>query len=268
VGNHLSGVQTVDDLKKILANTPQWLMITRSEWTFLPWALFNCFGALESETDPTLTALSDLLNEDPRILILTANPKKYYTNNAVDLSIESFHGRSSDTIIHKIQKENKWTTPTEIMISRVRPMYGSLQEFIDHYRSLLADYAPTHVILDDKISIDNEFSELEPKVYTEMEIKKFYEQLKDLNGLHYIQKFITHDHFLFIPSDQMDKDSFLFNYKLRALSDIQCSLEVKAHRDTRVDLEVEYSTSRGFMNSQRIGKFKVYAYHTGLLKLT
>lgn len=243
-------------------------MITRSEWTFLPWALFNCFGAMESETDPTLTSLSNLLNEDPRILILTSNPKKYYTNNALDLVIESFTGRGSETIIQKIQTENKWTTPTEVMISRIRPMYGSLQEFIDHYRNILANYAPTHVILDDKISVDNEFSELEPKVYTAQEIKAFYEQLKDLNGLHYIQKFITQDHFLFIPSPQMEKDSFLFNYKLRSMSDIQCSLAVKAHRDARVDLEVEYSTNNGFMNSNRIGKFKVYAYYTGLLKLT
>lgn len=243
-------------------------MITRSEWTFLPWALFNCFGAMESETDPTLTSLSSLLNEDPRILILTSNPKKYYTNNAVDLSIESFHGKSADTIIHKIQTENNWTTPTEIMISRIRPMYGSLQEFVDHYRNLLADYRPTHVILDDKISIDNEFSEVEPKVYSEQEIKKFYEQIKDLNGLQYIQKFITHDYFLFIPSEQIEKDSFLFHYKLRSISDIQCSLEVKAHRDNRVDLEVEYEVSVGFMNANRLGKFKVYCYHTGLLKLT
>lgn len=243
-------------------------MITRSDWTYLPWALFNCFGALESETDPTLNALSELLNEDPKILILTSNPKKYYTNNAVDLSIESFRGRSPDTIIHKIQVENKWTTPTEIMISRIRPMYGSLQEFLEHYRNLLADYAPSHVILDDKILIDNEFSNLEPKSYNLGEIKSFYEQLKDINGIHYIQKFITKDYFLSIPSDQMDKDSPLFPYKLTNQSDIVCRLETKAHRDNRVDLEVEYSVPRGFLNSSRIGKFKVYAYHTGLLKLT
>jgi hypothetical protein len=265
---HLTAVQTVDELKKILHITPQWLMITRSEWTFLPWALFNCFGALESETNPTLSSLSTLLNEDPKILILTSNPKKYYTNNAVDLSIESFHGKSSETILQKMQLENKWTTPSEIMVSRLRPMYGSLTEFIDHYRNLLANYAPSHVILDDKISIDNEFSQLEPKIYSEAEIKNFYEQIKDVNSLHGLQKFISHAHFLFIPSEQMAKDSFLVHYKLKSMSDIQCSLEVKAHRDTRVDLEVEYTTNHGFMNSNRIGKFKVYCYHTGLLKLT
>lgn len=255
------------DLQNILQVTPQWLMIRQTEWTFLPWALFNCFGSLAPESDQTIQELKTLLNEDPRILVLSANPKKYYTQNILDLMIENFHGRQSDMIIEQIRALNNWQTPTEVYVGRIHAMYGSMREFIRHYQNLLGQYHPTHVIFDDKILIDAEFNGVEQHIFSMKDLTDFYQQIKETNGINNVQKFISHENFLLIPSDQLEESSRMYSYKLGKLSDIQCQLNIKTRRENRVDLDVNYMVNRGFLNTSNLGKFKVYCYHNGLLKL-
>jgi hypothetical protein len=256
-------------LTNILKIQPQWLMIKRAEWTYLPWALFNCFGSISSENDPTIKALQALLNEDPRILILSTNPKKYYTSNLLDLTIDGFQGKNSDEIIQQIKNLNNWNSQTETFIGRIRPMYGSMEEFFTHYQSILAHYNPSHVILDDKIIIDSEYDSMDKKVFTEQNIKDFYQRIKDLNGLSNIKKFISLETFLQIPSDQLEENNFLFYHKLSNFCDIQCSIELKFRRENRSDIEVNYLVLVGqsFWQTQGLGTFKAYCYHNGLLKL-
>lgn len=256
-----------EDLIKILKTEPQWLMINQSNWTFLPWALFNCFGTLEPEENETVKALKALLNENPKILVLSSNPKKLYTNNLLNLIIEGFQGREHDSIITNIIRLNNWSSDTDISIGRLRPIYGSLQEFIEHYNSILANFNPSHVIIDGKVVIDTEFDSKEKKTYDSNNIKDFYQAIKDQNGLHRVKKLITDQHFLAIPYDQISEGSFLYSYQLSSLTNFSCRVDLKINKENMAEATIEYSVPKNFLNNQHLGKFKVRCYHSGLLKL-
>lgn len=255
------------ELINILQKSPQWIFLNYSSWSYLPWALFNCFCSIIDEKDPTKKELQILLNELPRILVLTANPKSLYTKNILSTLIKDFEGKESDHLLEHIQRANLWEKDSEIKIARMNPLYGSFSEFTSHFESLLMQYQPTHVIIKEPIKFDLDFSGRE-EVIKINEIEEFYENISILQGVHQVDKLITESHLYDIPFNQLDKGVLFSSFSRTIPNSLNCQVKMTRGYQDKGEFEVSYETRQGsYQRMKVVNTFKITCYHNGRIKI-
>lgn len=254
-----------EELINILKHSPQWIMVNQGMWSYLPWSLFNCFCSIIDELDPTKKQLQILLNDQPRILVLTASPKKMYTQSLLNMTIDGFEGRESDHIIFHLQNQNQWNSQYEVQIGRLNPVYGRFSDFIKHFEQLILQYNPSHVIFLEPLQFDTDLDE-SPLVYKKEDIDELCRSIQELQSVHQIQKLITDQYFYKIPYNQVEKNDMFFHWKNKIPNTIFCDLKMTRGYSDKGEFEVTYRQGNIFTGRQQLVKLKVICYHNGKLR--
>lgn len=258
-----------EELKELLKINQQWMFFSGNSWSYLPIALFNVYCSIEEEnSEGSLKELKVLLNEVPRVLILSSNPRKFYTSNLLNFLIDGFVGREDYILPKEIQGINLWNNDSVIQIGRIHSAYGSVQSFIEHYQNIVLEYKPTHVIFMESVNLDCEIDDPNSnKVFSNNELKQMYDLVKEVQDRLGINKVFSPNHFFHIPYQQLNKKSFLVDLDYDVKNGIVCSLsQTKSYVD-KASFELAYSLNRGL--NRKIKKFsiKLSCSHQGKLKL-
>lgn len=256
-----------EELINILKTSPQWIMLNQSSWFYMPWALFNCFCSIVDEDDPTKKQLQILLNEVPKILVISSNPKKLYTDNLLNTMVDGFEGKSSEHLMTYLKEQNKWETEADIALARMRPLYSSFDEFIIHFQEIILQYNPTHIIIDGQVNVDTDYND-SGVIFDSQDLAKLYKDIQGLQGVHQIQKIITDQYFYKVPYNQVKKDAFFFSMRQQLNNAIVCNLKMIKGFENKGEFEVHYQSKlNSFLQSQSlISKFKLTCYHSGRIK--
>lgn len=253
------------ELINILQSSPQWILVNQGMWSYFPWALFNCFCSIIDELDPTKKQLQVLLNDQPKILILTATPKKMYTKSLLNMTIDGFEGKESDSIVFHLQQQNQWTSEYEIQIGRLHPVYARFEDFIKHFEQLILQYNPTHVVFLEPVQFDTDLDD-KPHIYQKEDIEQLFKSIQELQSVHQIQKLITDQYFYKIPYNQVEKNEMFFHWKNKIPNSIFCDLKMVKGYSDKGEFEVSYRQGNLFSGRQQLVKFKFICYHNGKIR--
>lgn len=259
-----------DELIELLKTNPQWVFFSGTDsWAYLPIALFNVYCSIEEEgSEGALKELKILLNETPRVLILSSNPRQFYTSNLLNFLIKGFAGREDVNISKDIQIINQWNNDSVIQLCRIHPVYGSVHSFLAHYQEIILETNPTHIIFMESVNIDCEFEDSQSsKVFSNEELSEMYDLVRDVQDRLNISKVFSPNHFFHIPYHQLNKKSYLVDLVHDVNNGVKCSLVTTKSYYDKASFELSYSLNRSLNNGIKQFSIKLSCTHQGKLKL-